>query len=406
MKVAFFLENSRISNRIIENLDLGNPGLGGTEYIFFNMVVALSRRNDMDVTLFLTTKQPIEYDINIFLVKDIYDAIDKAKEQRFSIIVTRNNQPLCFYKYVDEKKMPLVVWAHNYNQKELMWVRNSVYTKKYVCVSKAQLEANWHLCSHKKTIYIFTGISSSQIADKPDRYKKCYVVSQGALEEQKGFHVLARIWPEIHKKVPDATLHVIGSGKLYDDSSVMGKYGLANEKYEKEFMKYIIDSKGNIDPSVVFHGKMVNASEKRDLIKQSSVGVLNLTGASECCPLSGVEMQALGVPVVTTVRYGCRDVVRDKFSGYTVRSEREAVSKIVMLLTDNDKNQKFSKNSISFVHDRFDSEKSYAKWAEMLKGIEKNSKYVGQQDVGIKYRIYSTVYRLAKFFFKRELIYR
>ncbi len=402
MKVAFFLDNNGMKNRIIENLHLGNPGIGGTEYTFFNMVIALSKRKDMDIVFYLTAGQIIKYDIKIVFVRDIYMAVDRAKEDQCGIFVARNNQPLELYNYVDQRQMPLVIWAHNYNQRELNWVRNSQYTRRYVCVSRAQLETNWHLCPHQKCIYIFVGIADSQIADKPSRHEEHYVVCQGALEEQKGFHILAKIWPEIHTKVPEAILHVIGSGKLYNDSSVMGKYGLAEKKYEEKFMKYLTDEKGNIDPSVIFHGKMDDVMEKNRLIKQASVGVLNLTGASECCPLSGAEMQALGVPLVTTVKYGCRDVVQNKVSGYTVKNEKEAVKRIVELLTDNNKNAKLSYNAILFTRERFDSETSYEKWAEMLKGVANDLKDVGQQDVAFKHRVYSGIYGFAKKFLKEE----
>lgn len=56
------------------------------------------------------------------------------------------------------------------------------------------------------------------------------------------------------KKVPQAQLYVIGGGNLYNRNAVMGKYGIATQEYENEFMPYITDDDGKILPSVHFCG--------------------------------------------------------------------------------------------------------------------------------------------------------
>ena len=41
----------------------------------------------------------------------------------------------------------------------------------------------------------------------------------GGLRVTKGFHILAKVWKEVVKEVPDAELHVMGGSKLYDENA-------------------------------------------------------------------------------------------------------------------------------------------------------------------------------------------
>ncbi|MCB6981976.1 glycosyltransferase, partial [Bacteroides uniformis] len=57
----------------------------------------------------------------------------------------------------------------------------------------------------------------------------------GSLVPAKGFDLLASAWPAVLAKVPDAQLFVVGSGKLYNRNSVLGKWNIADEKFENKF---------------------------------------------------------------------------------------------------------------------------------------------------------------------------
>ena len=91
----------------------------------------------------------------------------------------------------------------------------------------------------------------------------------GSLVPTKGFHLLANAWKAVLAEVPDAQLHVVGSGKLYDRNSKLGAYGIAEESYENSFIKGITDRAGELLPSVHFHGVM--GEEKKELIARTSV---------------------------------------------------------------------------------------------------------------------------------------
>ena len=72
-----------------------------------------------------------------------------------------------------------------------------------------------------------------------------WVTYVGSLTFDKNFHLITKVWKDILKEVPDAQLHVIGSGRLYDKNSKLGKYGHADEEYERLFMPHILDDEGN-----------------------------------------------------------------------------------------------------------------------------------------------------------------
>ena len=100
-----------------------------------------------------------------------------------------------------------------------------------------------------------------------DVYKGQYVVS---LVPAKGFYLLASSWPAVLAKLPDSQLCVVGAGKLYNRNSVLGKWNIADEKFENKFMKHITND-NQVLPSVHFLG--VLGEEKNDLLLKCRVGV-------------------------------------------------------------------------------------------------------------------------------------
>jgi glycosyltransferase involved in cell wall biosynthesis len=99
------------------------------------------------------------------------------------------------------------------------------------------------------------------------------------------------------KVYPDAVLNVIGSGKLYDRNARLGKYGIADEEYEKAFMPYLIDSGGQILPSVKFWS--ILGKEKNEILQTTRVGVPNPSGRTETFGYTAIEMQFCGTLIAT-----------------------------------------------------------------------------------------------------------
>jgi len=98
--------------------------------------------------------------------------------------------------------------------------------------------------------------------------------------------------------------------------------------------------------------------------------IICLTSENEGTPVSLIEAQASGVPIVTTDVGGIRDIVSDGNTGYIIpKNDIETFSeKLLELITNTEKRTEFSKNGWDFVKDKFhytrlvnDIEKLYKK---------------------------------------------
>ena len=163
--------------------------------------------------------------------------------------------------------------------------------------------------------------------------------------------------------VPDAELNVIGSGKLYSRASKLGKFGIAEESYENQFMPYLVDSNSNIIPSVHFYGVM--GAEKADVIINSSVGVVNPTGRTETFGISALDFESMGVPVVTISKGGFLDTIINKKTGILCENINNISGAIIELLKDDKKNTMYGTAAIE-LSSQFAPDKIIIKWEELF----------------------------------------
>jgi glycosyltransferase involved in cell wall biosynthesis len=195
----------------------------------------------------------------------------------------------------------------------------------------------------------------------------------GALVPSKGFHILASVWRDVLKAVPDARLKVLGSHRLYDSDVVLGRNGLAEKEYEEQFIPHLLDDNGELLDSVEFCG--VVGKEKYEIIKNTAVGIPNPSGISETFCYCAVEMQAIGVPVVSIADYGLLDTIKNRKTGLLYRGNiREFKQNIVKLLKDKELNNKLGFNGRRFVRENFSAEKLVPQWYELLQDVLSNKK--------------------------------
>lgn len=322
VKVALFLEGKILSERNIDitQLPFGNPGIGGTEYLFLLLAYLLTRRdNGIDVTLFIefTPIKPLE-NVNSLMVKDFYDAVEIADNNHFDYLVYRSQE------LTDERRkaaygiihhgLNLIMWCHNFLRPcDLDFYTNAKRLKALICVGKEQRDV---LCDHplyEKMSYIYNCVDTSKSdyaieQQVPFRERKHIVTYIGSLVPMKSFHALAYAWPKVLKAVPDAELHVIGSGALYQSRVKLGGRGLAKWDYEAYFLKPLSKGKKLLS-GVCFHGLM--GKEKNEILAKTKVGVPNPLGTGETFCLSAVEMQLMGAKIAAMECCGYKDTVYD-----------------------------------------------------------------------------------------------
>ena len=367
-KIAFYIDNKHIDKISLDHPEKGNPGVGGTEYMIHAISYYLSKESNYKIILGATSTKGISNKITTIKVKTIEELINEDTD--FIIF----KYELIDYLRISEclsksnRKTKLIVWAHNFiKRSELSRLAKDKYVKRIICVSQEQLNMYRDHLAFKKSSYIYNGMPISAVNEQKDSLPKFKerdneVTYIGSIVPYKGFLVLAKAWSKVLDKYPDAKLNVIGSGKLYDRNSILGKYGIAEESYENLFMKYLTDDKGKVLPSVTFHG--ILGAEKNDILKRTKVGVPNPSGVSETFCITALEMQAMGC-LVTTLNYGGFKNTVFK-TGILYNSTDELADSIIKLLEEKDnKIEEFYR----FMDDNFSFEKITNDWIRMLDNI-------------------------------------
>lgn len=316
MRIVFYLPNASYKNLDYSRLEEGNPGLGGTEYVIMITALLLTRKlkeHNSNHKLIVAAQNTNAIGLNLPLMK-----VDKIED------VIALECDYIFFKYEKELYFDLttainrrcnngcdntpkiVVWAHNMiDRKERNIIDKDKNVHTVMCVSREQMNLYRDHSLFRKSTYIYNGIPLEHLKSQQQSIpsfssRPNEVTSIGSIDYYKGFHLIAKVWKDVLKVYPDAVLNVIGTGSLYNREAKLGKYGIAEESYEKMFMPYITDEKGEILQSVKFWGLL--GLEKNDILKRTRVGIPNPMGKETFC-LVALEMQAMGA-LVTTMNYG------------------------------------------------------------------------------------------------------
>lgn len=340
-KVAFYFDNSHISQVDCRDIESGNPGIGGTEYLFLLISTLLTKsNNDIDITVFNTSKGCVPECLEVQIFNSINDAYVYADSNDYDYFVFRPQFGESFEKELKSSyfhgKTKLIPWCHNFlTYKQLSLYSKSDMIARIICVGREQMDLYMDLPAYKKSDYIYNcfDIDEDTIAavrNNSFSERKNIVTYIGSIVPAKGFHILAKAWPEIEKSVPDAQLYVIGSGQLYDRDAVMGSFNIAENTYESMFMRYLTNGE-KIKDNVHFMGIM--GKEKESILLKTKVGVPNPSGNTETFGLTALEFQSNGAKVITKKCTGYMDTV---FNGNLYSDEKNIAKLIINALKSKD----------------------------------------------------------------------
>lgn len=398
MKIAFFVPNNKIKNIDLSTVHKANPGIGGTEYAMFALCYYLSFFKDLELTIFCNAPLiGFSGNVNEVCVDNLQDALWETKKRFIDIFVLHHSEHSMYkdaFKIVEDTKISIIVWIHNFlSPKYLTYYNECKNIKRLVFVGKKFLEIYKDHLAYNKSTYIYNGIYVDENIKLPPYSERANdVIYIGNLIPGKGFHLLAKVWKKVLKEIPDAHLHVIGSGKLYDRSTKLGKYGYADSKYERRFMKYLTDKNGEQISSVTFHGIM--GVDKNEVIKKCKVGIPNPSGYSETFGYTAVEMELMGC-LITTIRCpGYIDTVAP--TGILYKNPNELSLAIIQLLRRKDNN--FS-GTYKFINNHFNFKIIADQWRLLFKDIQ--SGYFPQKEVTClldRIRIIKSKYKFLSIF--------
>jgi glycosyltransferase involved in cell wall biosynthesis len=379
-RVVFYLENSGVAGVDFSKPQLGNPGVGGTQFLFMTQpyyLQAYAKKHGLDYEFILLTNEIARLPAGTiaYSVSTDEEAVEKAKELSADIFVFRpmeHDIATGRIQLYADSGLKLLGWAHNaYLRGLLNAYSDLVAYKAHICVCHEQLDALLDKRIYDKATFIFNGFESEYAQPLPFEERSAVdVVYIGSIIPAKGFHMLAEAWPRVLESVPTARLKVIGSGKVYDRNATLGKYGIAQMNYEERFMPYLTDANGEVMSSVQFLGLM--GTEKFEVMKRAAIGVVNPTGMTENCPGSALEFQACGVPVVSAAKGGLWDTVDNGHSGVLVKDVPALSAALVHLLEDVNARSSLGANASSFVNMKFSYEAVCSKWLELFEVVLAN----------------------------------
>jgi glycosyltransferase involved in cell wall biosynthesis len=364
-RIAFFLDTRRIRSANLRDVDAGNPGVGGTEYMFFLVAAHLARA--YQVSMYVTAAGHHPPGIRSIVVRDMREAAVAMQSSGEDIVVLRESEVLPNGALLRSMPQSVVVWAHNYsNRRTLKTCAKLPGIARYLCVSREQHECLRGEDVFRKSDYVFNAVVARNHPAELQPPTQDNVVYMGCLVRSKGFHVLARYWRDIVRAVPTARLHVVGTRRLYNEGAALGPLGLASARYERQFARYVTEQ-GRPRGDIVFHG--ILGADKWRLLRQAKVAVTNPTGIGETFGISAAEFGLLGVPVVTRNAGGPIDVVASGVSGILFDDERDLPEAVVGLLRDENRRAEMGRNAMARVRSRFDIDVVIEKWRQVIDGI-------------------------------------
>lgn len=365
MKIGIYLDNAKINIEDFSCVEVANPGIGGTEYEFIIFIRNIKNYlKDIELIVYQTKKMYFTDAVdNTIIVSGMEEAIGLASGQ-VDIIIVRTET---------DREIPqanngcrIITWSHNYFNGKVannIAERNDIGAN--VFVGRQFYESYIDHDIIEKSTYIYNCMDFRPLKDRRDTETLEPICAYiGSLVPAKTFHILAKAWPEVVKKIPEAKLWVIGSSGVYGLNHELGELGLAEHSYEKRF----IDSLQSVLDSVTFFGNV--GEEKYDILKKVKVGVIN-PGGVETFGISAVDFSSMEIPVISRNRYGVKDVVLQNRTGILLNNPEKLASAIVKLLKNSELNASLGKAGRQYVVSEFCVASSMKKWAEVLVRVYK-----------------------------------
>lgn len=367
IKLAILFQEDEMEHMDLSHPESGNPGVGGTAFCFLLLMKYLNDHGDkIDYTVY-QIKENLLPAGKAKKTDSIREALEQAVLDGNEMLLIRNHQTKEAYDLMADYPLKYIVWMHNkLTIEEIRLLDRWEAVSRIICVGREMYD--YYLDDNiirKMDVVRNMFVPPAGEMIRGDVYPP-YVTYTGSLTYDKNFHLLAAAWKEIIRQVPDAQLHVIGSGKLYDQNSVMGAMGIADKEYEELFLPFLCDQQGKLLPSVFFHGIM--GEEKYEIYRQSAVGVVNPMATETFC-LSAIEKGACGMPVVSRRKNGLLDTVQDGKTGILYKDVKQLAPVIVDLLVDKEKNIRMGQAAAAFARTEFLPEKILPEWIRVLMEI-------------------------------------
>lgn len=378
MKIGIYFDSLHIGNWTWENFLSGDLGLSGTDFQTLSLSYYLARKN---CQIYFFSQQPPQLNLPNFTsisVDNLSQALNLAKKEKIEVLIfcsSIGKEQIIQGIYEAEKiNQTCVFWCHNDpdpNISNLLSKSSSI--ARVICVSATQADGFRDKPIFEKIEYIYNAIDlelfdfSETITKNP--YQICYL---GSLTPAKGFQHVAKAWNKVKMNVPQASLIVLGSAKLYNRNAKLGTLGVAEEKFENEqIIPYLGSTKQEAKQKGVTFFGLASPQRVREVIASSSIGICNpnCQGSLETFCVSAVEIQAGKTVVIGANRGGLKETVKNGKTGILINSENKLSSVIIDLLKNQNKIELIRTNTKNFVWEKFRREIIVNDWLSLLKRV-------------------------------------
>lgn len=370
MKIALYLDDRGFKDLDISDPSKGNNGVGGTQYCFLFLAYELAKLEHYDVLIFHHNNNSLPNRVREEIICNWQEMLNKVAESKADFFIFKADDKQADLKMMSSLDINAIAWAHNFllaDKLKELYLCPAI--KRLVFVGKEHYERYIDHDVIKKSTYIYNMFEGKNFTFRP-LPKTPSVTYTGSLVEGKGFNVLARVWKKVLARVPDAQLYVIGDGRLYHRDAELGPLGISEVNFENSFSKFLTEN-GELLPSVHFLGTL--GIDKIDVFNKTKVGVMNPSGVTETFGLSAVEMESCGIPVVTKAANGLYDTVKNKRTGFLIKTDKQLTKRIVLLLKDNSLNEHLGRNAKQFVEDSFSPKVIIPQWVGLFESIQSGS---------------------------------
>ena len=309
--LAFYCDMTGIQNSNVSSILSGNPGIGGTQYLFLLITTLLNdryKKTSNNVSLYIKGHFS-KYDSNtpIIEVDSFAHCLSLLKQvnKRYkgnTIIVIRECEVLNSLGIIKKNNYNFVVWAHNTITIRLQRIISKTPNiNKIVCVSESQYKNMSFLpFYHDKCTFINNCYPRNYFYDKQTSWDEHSAIYIGAAVPQKGMHNLLKIWKHVSSKDEKAKLYIVGGVKLRNRNSKAGNWGITSKSYE--YILHLFLKRLN-RKQVEFLG-VLSSDELKKYMQHVKVGIVNPSKVmrDETFCMGAVELQAYGIPVVSRKR--------------------------------------------------------------------------------------------------------
>lgn len=373
--VFMYVSNDKLINEKVEFIPKMNKGLGGTDFAYLSLAFYVNKISNFNLTLFSKSKFSLET-IKLIKVNTINEVILECQEKKSLLILNHGDlllpgtesPNLDLINKFEDLKIRIILICHNHiKYKFAKVVANSPSIVLNVFVGKQFYDYYYdHKIILKSTfMYNLSPLHTQKRSLETD--KKNDIVFLAGITPNSGFHVIAKAWKKVLKRVPDAKLFVMGD-VIRDSHHKLGDYGIAKENYEKIFIKYIIDKDQKLMSSIKFLGWL---NDKTYLYHNMKLAIAKPTNSPETFNVASVEFQAQGIPVIGPNSYSFLEVISIEKPSLLFRREKKIANKIIQILElKNNEYMKLSENVKKFVNEKFNHQKIISQWEIYINSIE------------------------------------